>query len=87
MAALRVRAEGSPFSMTERGETGESEVEGGALPPGGALGPFVSAENMAFDLTGKDDIAAMWRFECSRGLAVSYRDIRTEGAAVNGHWA
>jgi hypothetical protein len=42
--------------------------------------------DMAFDLKCKDDLAAMWRFECSRGLKIEYRDIRTEGTQVKGHW-
>jgi ketosteroid isomerase-like protein len=43
-------------------------------------------EDIAFDLQGKANIAAMWRFECSSGLKIQYRDIRTEGPAVKGHW-
>ena len=31
-------------------------------------------------------IAAMWRLVCSRGVKVAYRDIRTEGSEVKGHW-
>ena len=42
--------------------------------------------DIAFDLTGKDDIAAMWRLVCSRLEKVEYRDIRTEGLEVKGHW-
>ncbi len=43
--------------------------------------------DLAFDLTGEGDIDAVWPFECSLGLAVTCRDIRTEGAAVKGRWA
>ena len=43
--------------------------------------------DMAFDLRGRENIAAMWRFECSRGLVVTFRDVRTEGQEVKGHWA
>ena len=43
--------------------------------------------DMAFDLRGKENIAAMWRFEVHRGLVVTFRDIRTEGLEVKGHWA
>jgi len=42
--------------------------------------------DIAFDLKGKPDIAAMWRLVCSRGVKVEYRDIRTEGSEVKGHW-
>ena len=28
----------------------------------------------------------MWRLVCSRGVKVEYRDIRTEGSEVKGHW-
>ncbi len=42
--------------------------------------------DMAFSLIGKVNIAAMWRFECSRGLKIEYRDIRTDGTQVKGHW-
>ena len=43
--------------------------------------------DIAFDLKGKGDIAAMWRLVCSRGVKVTYRDIRAEGPEVKGHWA
>ena len=42
--------------------------------------------DIAFDLKGKDDIAAMWRLVCSRGVEVEFEDIRTEGDQVKGHW-
>jgi ketosteroid isomerase-like protein len=42
--------------------------------------------DLAFDLAGKPDIAAMWRLVCSRGVQVEFDDIRTEGDKVKGHW-
>jgi ketosteroid isomerase-like protein len=45
-----------------------------------------SYRDIAFDLKGKADIAAMWRLVCSRGVKVEYSDIRTEGSEVKGHW-
>jgi hypothetical protein len=42
--------------------------------------------DLAFDLKGKPEIAAMWRLVCSRGVVVEYRDIRTAGSEVRGHW-
>lgn len=42
--------------------------------------------DLAFDLKGKPEIAAMWRLVCSRGVKVEYRDIRTEGREVRGDW-
>jgi ketosteroid isomerase-like protein len=43
-------------------------------------------EDLAFELKGKPEIAAMWRLVCSRGVKVEYRDIRTEGHEIKGHW-
>jgi len=43
-------------------------------------------QDIAFDLKGKDNIAAMWRLVCSRGVRIKYKDIRTEGSEVKGHW-
>jgi ketosteroid isomerase-like protein len=45
-----------------------------------------SYRDIAFDLKGKPDIAAMWRLVCSRGVEVIYGYIRTEGSEVKGHW-
>jgi ketosteroid isomerase-like protein len=45
-----------------------------------------SYRDIAFDLRGKPDIAAMWRLVCSRGVEVEYCDIRTEGSEVKGRW-
>jgi ketosteroid isomerase-like protein len=45
-----------------------------------------SYRDIAFDLKGKSDIAAMWRLVCSRGVKVDYGNIRTEGSEVKGHW-
>jgi ketosteroid isomerase-like protein len=45
-----------------------------------------SYRDIAFDLKGKPDIAAMWRLVCSRGVKVEYGNIRTEGSEVKGHW-
>jgi ketosteroid isomerase-like protein len=43
-------------------------------------------QDIAFDLKGKENIAAMWRLVCSREVKVEYGDIRTEGSKVKGHW-
>ncbi len=43
--------------------------------------------DLAFDLAGKADIAAMWRLVCSRLEKVEYGKIRTEEGVVKGHWA
>ncbi len=45
-----------------------------------------SYRDLAFDLKGKPLIAAMWRLVCSSDVKVTYRDIRTEGSEVKGHW-
>jgi ketosteroid isomerase-like protein len=47
-----------------------------------------SYRDIAFDLTGKPDIAAMWRLVCSREppVKVEYGNIRTEGSQVKGYW-
>jgi ketosteroid isomerase-like protein len=42
--------------------------------------------DIAFDLKGQSDIAAMWRFVCARGIKVAFRDIQKEGSEVKGHW-
>ncbi len=42
--------------------------------------------DLAFDLTGKEDISAMWRLVCSRKVGVDFSAIRTEGAEVKARW-
>jgi ketosteroid isomerase-like protein len=45
-----------------------------------------SYRDIAFELKGKPDIAAMWRLVCSRDVRVEYCDIRTEDSHVKGYW-
>ncbi len=42
--------------------------------------------DIAFDLQGKDDIAAMWGLVCNQLKEFWYRDIHTEGEVVKGRW-
>ena len=48
--------------------------------------PDARFHDIAFDLEGKDKIAAMWRLVCSRNVKVSYRDIRADQQSGTAHW-
>jgi hypothetical protein len=64
----------------------ESVKQGDASAAAECYCDDASYRDLAFDLKRKPEIAAMWRFVCSRGVRVEYRDIRSEGSEVKGHW-
>jgi hypothetical protein len=43
-------------------------------------------QDLAFQLTGKEKIADMWRFVCHREPGIWFGCIRTEGKEVRAHW-
>jgi hypothetical protein len=43
-------------------------------------------QDLAFKLTGKKDIADMWRFVCHRRPGIWFGCIRTEDPEVKAHW-
>ena len=64
----------------------ESIMQGNAAAAAECYCGDARYRDLAFDLKGKTEIAAMWRFVCSNEVKVEYCDIRTEGDKVKGYW-
>jgi ketosteroid isomerase-like protein len=64
----------------------ESIKRGDAATASGCYADDAAYRDLAFDLRGASDIAAMWRLVCSRHVKVKYCNIRTEGSEVKGEW-
>ncbi|AMV37601.1 nuclear transport factor 2 family protein [Planctomyces sp. SH-PL62] len=43
-------------------------------------------EDLAFQLSGKADISAMWRLVCSKKVKIEFGDVRTEDGEVKAWW-